>query len=119
MLIAESKSFNLGHKNLKSLDIYNPHLDMETKEEMASALLVPKAGQKRKALKSLESLESSGLEDESNTEDEFVKPEDLIMLIQIQTTFQSLQSLPIQALSPQTSILCKVAAIIQNLNLIS
>ena len=117
MLIAESKSFNLGHKNLKSLDIYNPHLDLETKEEVASALLVPKAGQKRKALKSLESLESSGLEDESNTEDEFVKPEDLIM--QIQTTFQSLQSLPIQALSPQTSILCKVAAIIQNLNLIS
>ena len=83
MLIAESKSFNLGHKNLKSLDIYNPH--METKEEVA-----PKAGQTRKALKSLESLESSGLEDESNTEDEFVKPEDLIMLIQIQTTFQSL-----------------------------
>ena len=62
--------------------MYNPSLDVETKMDVALALLKPKAGHKRKRL---ETLESSGSEDESDdtedefsdTEDEFSKPEDL------------------------------------------
>ena len=47
--------------------MYNPSLDVETKMDVALALLKPKAGRKRKRLEALGSSES---EDESNTEDE-------------------------------------------------
>ena len=64
--------------------MYNPSLDVETKMDVALALLKPKAGRKRKRLEALESSGSelseneSDTEDElSDTEDEFSEPEDL------------------------------------------
>ena len=54
--------------------MYNPSLDVETKMDVALALLKPKVGRKRKRLEALESSES---EDDSDTEDEFSEPEDL------------------------------------------